>query len=165
MKLAFALPLTLVLALLVVVPAAAAPPVISSGTFENDYLAFDPSPCPGFDVWNHEVGTYHEIDYYDNQGNLVRVRIHFKGSDYFYNPANPDKVLSGAFSGVTEVDLNTGEFVLSSGLTIHITEPGYGTVMQRVGRWTRYPDAQLGGKNSLLVPSDVEQFCALLATD
>lgn len=164
MKRAFVLPITLLLVLLFVVPVTAAPPVISTGTFDDDYPAFEPSPC-GFAVRNHEVGIYQSFAFYDNQGNLERLRFHFKGSDHFYNPANPAKVLSGTFSGVTEVDLNTGEFVLSSGLTIHITEPGCGTVMQRVGRWTRYPDAQLGGKNSLLVPSDVEQFCALLATD
>lgn len=163
MKLTFVLPIVLVLALLYVVPVSAAAPIIQTGEFEDNSAAFDPSPCPGFVVMNHEVGTYHQTSYFDHDGNLVRIKIHFKGTDHFYNPANPEKVLTGSFSGTAEVDLNTGELVFASGLPIHITEPRYGTVLQRAGRWLRYPNIQLGGKNSLLVPSDVEQFCALLA--
>jgi hypothetical protein len=165
MKRTFVIPLVLVFALLFVVPVSAAPPVIVTGQIDENYPPFDPSPCADFLVMDHEVATYRQISYFDNQGNLLRITMHVQGVDSFYNPANPDKVLSGSFSGTLEVDLNTGELVLASGLAVHITAPGYGMVLQRAGRWLRYPNSQLGGKDSLLVPTDIAQFCSLLADD
>jgi hypothetical protein len=166
MKPGFVLPLALAFALLVAVPVSAAPPVIVTGTFEVDYpVELDPWPCPGIEIWDHEVGTYRLTSYFDNEGNLLRIQAHYLGVDNFYNPANPDIVLSGHFSGTGEIDPNTEELMLIRGAPYHITVPGYGTVLVRAGRWLQYPNGQVAGKNSLLDPKDVAQFCSLLAGD
>lgn len=164
MKRVLILPLVLVLALLIAVPVSAGPPVIETGEFDIDFVPFDPSPCPGIEIHDPEVATYRMTSFFDNQGNLVRVRTHYIGVDHLYNPLNPDVVLTGSFSGSQEFDLRTGEESVS-GLPFHITVPGYGTVLVRAGRWSVYPSGHLAGKDSLFDPEDMEQLCSLLAGD
>jgi hypothetical protein len=160
-ELAFTLSLALMLALLAAVPVSAGEPVIETGTYDNLWMPFDPSLCPGFVVWDHEVGTYRTTYYYDNEGNPLRVDTHYKGIDHLYNETNPDVVLSGKYSGTILYDVRTGELD-ASGLPLHITIPGHGTVLVRAGRWTPWPDVH-AGKDSLGDPQDVEQFCSYLA--
>jgi hypothetical protein len=167
MKPAFALPLALVFVLLLVIPVSATAPVIETGTFGGEpYMLFDKTwPCPGIEIWNDESGTYRQTAYLDNEGNVLRIQIHFLGFDNLYNPANPDVVLTGKFSATADVDLNTGQLVFVSGIPAHITYPGYGTVEVRAGRWLAYPIGHVAGKDSLIDPKDMAQFCPLLAGD
>ena len=160
MKSAFALPLALVFVLLVGVPVSAAPPVVETGAMEMDYVAFDPSPCPGTEIRDHEVLTYRMTTYSDKQGRPVRTQIHIEGTDSFYNPANPDVALSGHFTANISINDVTGE-TSEHGVPYHITVPGYGTVLVRAGLW--FQDGQIAGKNSLLDPKDMVQFCSLLS--
>jgi len=94
---------------------------------------------------------------------VTSVKIHFVGADNFYNPLNPDGVLSGSFSATAEVDLQTGEYINTRSLPVHITIPGYGTALVRAGFWSRYPDTHLAGKDSFEDPDDLAAFCAYLA--
>jgi hypothetical protein len=140
----------------------AAPPVIENGTWESDGPLYI-QPCPGFVLWDHEVGTYHLTSYFDNQGNLTAAKVHFQATDNFYNPDNPGVVLSGLFNVTAEVDLQTGDLINMSGLDVHITIPGYGRVAFLTGHWLRYPDIQLGGLDSFQNPKDMAVFCSMLA--
>ena len=86
-----------------------------------------------------------------------------QGEDNFYNPRNPDVVLSGKFTVTIEIDPLTG-VIQARGVPVHITVPGYGAVMLRAGLWTSYyPDMHFAGKNSFTDPKDVAAFCSLLA--
>jgi len=160
MKSAFALPLALAFALLVGVPVSAAPPVVDTGAMDMDYVAFDPSPCPGIEIRDHEVLTYRMTSFSDKQGNPVRTHIYIEGTDNFYNPVRPDIVLSGHFTANIDINEVTGE-QSEHGVPYHITVPGYGTVLVRAGRWIQA--GQIAGKNSLLDPTDVAQLCSVLA--
>ena len=120
--------------------------------------------CPGIEVWDHEVLTYRQTAYFDNEGNLKSVKIHFLGMDNYYNPENPGVVLSGSFSLTTEIDLQTGEFINTRGAG-QVTIPGYGTAMVLAGLWSQYPDGHVAGKYSLEDPDDIAAFCSYLAGD
>jgi len=155
--------LVLLLVLLAAVPVYAAPPVVETGAMYMDYVAFDPSLCPGVEIRDHEVLTFRQTTYFDKKGNVASIKIHFVGTDTYYNPANPGVELSGHFSATTEVDLQTGEFIHASGIPVHITVPGYGTVLVRAGLWSRYPNSHFAGKDSFDDPKDIAAFCSLLA--
>jgi hypothetical protein len=151
--------LVVALMLLAVISVSAAPPSFETGTFELNYMPFVPSPCPNFDLTEHEVGTYRYIYYYDKQGNLLNIRAHYQGIDEWYNPAHPDVVLSGPFNGTILFDANWN--VLSfTGLGTGIRVPGYGTVLQVAGR--QIPGGKWVGKNSTVDPKDLEQICSML---
>jgi hypothetical protein len=110
--------------------------------------------------------TIRLTSYFDNQGNVRRIQGHADGIDNYYNPDNPGVVLSGHFVANFEVDLQTGEFLSVTGVPYKITAPGYGTVFVRAGRWgVGFPDGHVSGKDSLVDPKDVEQFCSILAGD
>ncbi|MBN1140123.1 MAG: hypothetical protein JXM73_26370 [Anaerolineae bacterium] len=101
-----ALLLALLFALLLAVPVSADGPLIFDGAWEQDYLAFG-DLCPGIEVWDHEVGTFRQWVYLDKEGNWTSSKIHFIGTDTYYNPENPGVVLSGNFSAMTGFDLWT----------------------------------------------------------
>jgi hypothetical protein len=160
-----ALLLALALALLLAVPVSADGPVVYTGTWEDDYIPEAYQVCPGMELRDHEVLTYRETHYFDNEGNLTSIKIHFLGTDNWYNPQNPGVELSGSFSATTEVDLQTGEYINAHGLPVHITIPGYGTALVRAGFWSRYPNSHLAGKDSFEDPDDIAAFCSYLAGD
>ena len=68
-----ALLLALAFSLLLAVPASADPPLIETGTWEDVYMPFDPQVCPGIEVWDHEVLTYRQTTYFDNESNVAVV--------------------------------------------------------------------------------------------
>jgi hypothetical protein len=166
MKRAFALPLVFVLMLLMVVPVSAGPPVVVTTEHDIDYAAFDKTLCPDISIHNHEIYTERLTFYYDNEGNLKRIRGHVDGVDNLYNFDNPGVVLSGHFTVNFELHPQTFELLSATGVPYHITAPGYGTVLVRAGRWeVTYPDGHVAGKDSLIDPKDVEQFCSIMAGD
>ncbi len=162
MKPAFVLPLVFVMMFVMVAPAFAGPPVVN--TYNVDVTGpFEDNPCPSENIWKHEVYTVRETLYFDQQGNLTRIKGLVDGIDSFYNTDNPGVVLSGHFVVNFEVDLQTGEFQSVTGVPYHITAPGYGTVLVLAGKWVAYPDGHIAGKDSLVDPKDVGQFCSILA--
>jgi hypothetical protein len=161
MKRILAISLALIISLLVAIPVVAAPPVVYTGGDDVDYEVTD-SVCPGIVVRNHEVFTYRMMVWYDNNGNTLKIESHFSGIDTFYNPANPDVVLSGNFTGVYHYDARTGK-EFTTGVPWHITAPGYGTIRLRAGRWSGLEVVHLSGKDSFLSPTDSAQFCSCLS--
>jgi hypothetical protein len=156
-----ALLLAVALTLLVVVPVSAAPPDIYDGTWEDNYMPDNWQVCPGIEVWDDEVATYRQTTYFDNQGNVKRIKIHFLGTDNFYNPENPDVVLIGGSSLIAEVDLQTGELINVRGAG-YITIPGHGRALVNAGLWSHYPDGHVAGKYFLEDPDDIAAFCSYL---
>jgi hypothetical protein len=156
-----------ILVLVVLIPSHsiyAAAPVKESGSMDLDY-PIDYQVCPGIEVWDHEVLTYQQTVFFDNQGNPTIVKVLYQGVDHFYNKQNPNFVLSGKFTGTLEFDPYTGEAIGGFGVPWHLTVPGYGTVLVRAGLWSNYPDMHLAGKDSFNDPKDVAAFCSLLAVD
>lgn len=162
------LPLTLFLVMILLFAlapagrASAAEPVIEFVSIDIDYM-LEEQPCPGIQVWNHEVITWRVTTFFDNYGSTKRVRLHItEGIDTFYNPDNPGVSLSGNFGGNGYIDLQTGDTINVSGIIAHITVPGYGRVFMYTGHWLLYPTIHLGGLYSLYDPEDMAEFCALL---
>jgi opacity protein-like surface antigen len=162
----FILLLALVLALLVAVPVFADPPVIDTGSYDNDYVqAPEFQVCPGIDLWDHIVATWRQTTYFDKAGNVTSIKIHFTGTDTFHNPAKPGFELRGKFSATLGVDLQTGEFTSARGLAAHIIIPGHGTALVESGFWSRYPTIHEAGKDSFNDPDDLAAFCSYLASN
>jgi hypothetical protein len=162
MKRTVVLMLVFVMMFVIVAPASAASPVVNTYEVDNNYVVYDNTLCPGISISKHEVFTVRETLYFDKQGNLNRIKVHADGIDSFYNTANPGVVLSGHFMVNFEVDPVTGEFLPGTGVSFHITAPGYGTVLVQAGRWVNFPDGHIAGKDSFVDPKDVEQFCSIL---
>jgi len=150
-----------VMMLVMVAPASAGPPEVITNEVENVYEPYDDTLCPGISISKHEIYTERLTFYYDNQGILKRVLGHVDGIDSFYNIANPGVVLSGHFVVNFELDADFNTLSVT-GVPYHITAPGYGTVLVRAGLWESYPDGHIAGKDSLVDPKDVAQFCSIL---
>ena len=160
-----ALLLALGLVLLVAIPVSADSPAIYDGTWEDNYMPFGDSLCPGIEVWDHEVLTFRQFVYFDQEGNVTSIKIHFLGTDTFHTPQNPGVELTGKFSATVEVDQQTGEFINTRGLAAHIIIPGHGTALVRAGFWSRFPTIHEAGKDSFNDPDDLTAFCSYLAGD
>ncbi len=147
------------------VKASNAAPLVEYYTWDMDYM-LETQPCPGFEVWDHEILTIRITTFFDNDGNVKVIKTHVTdGVDNFYNPERPDFLLSGRFGGNAEIDLQTGNWVNVSGVTANVTVPGYGRVFKFTGHWLVYPTIHLGGLYSLEDPDDMAEFCSLLAVD
>ena len=140
-------------------PVLASAPVVEKHDVVLNYPMSD-QPCSNGEIWDYEVFTYTLTTFTDQQGNPQRISIHAVGTDNFYNPANPDLKLSGHFVHNFSVNLITGE-VAEFGVPVHITVPGYGTVLVEAGRW--FADGRIVGKHSFTDTSDIAQFCSILA--
>ena len=65
---------------LVASPASAAPPaVVYEEDFDNTWFVPDDPVC-GVDITIHEVGTGKVTEFYDNDGDVTRVRVHSMGT-------------------------------------------------------------------------------------
>ena len=151
--------LALVFMLLAAVPVSAAPPVVEYWVYDDDSVLAD-SPCD-FPVWDHEVCDARTTSFYDNEGNLVRFTWFFKGTNVFYNPANPGVVLVGQSAATFHFDVAEGTVFESGGTKT--TLPGYGTVMMYVGHGWDFTSGPRVGNWTFDNPKDQEQFCAYMA--
>jgi hypothetical protein len=154
----------ILLALMPVGTAAAEPPVIVPGLIYDQTGPFEFKVCPGLDIWYRETLTYSDKLFFDNDGNLTRVKEHFIGTDTFYLPEKPDFVVIANGNAMFEYDVAAGEYK-ASGVALRLTVPGEGTVLMLTGFWTSYPSAHLGGLDFTQRPDDVKAFCALWAND
>jgi len=160
MKPAVILPLALVLAFLIALPVSAAPPVIETGSFTDDFLMEDPAPCPGIEIWDRQEGVYQDTYFFDNQGNLLRIHNHWLGSDTLYNPANPGVEFSGQFSFNHWYDALTGQDTYS-GNAWNLTAPGYGGILKDVGHFDT-ATGQFVGRHDFSDPEALARFCAIM---
>jgi hypothetical protein len=152
----------LLLTLVAAVPVAAAPPVVDTGSFDEDF-ADDLPLCPGIVLRDHSVGTYRDTSYFDNQGKLLKYHHSWSGVDNLYNAANPNLVLSGHFSANYFYNAVTGE-ESAPGTFWSITVPGYGTVFKEAGLWKSRTD-RLVGIHTSLDPEKMALLCSLLGGD
>jgi hypothetical protein len=155
--------LSFVLMLVLAIPVSAAPPVVYTGEGEDTYILvneYGERPCPDFDVYNHVVYSWRSTEYYDNDGNLLRVISHGAGMDNLYNLNNPDVVLSGPYSAVEIYDARTGDWSFP-GTYWSITVPGYGTVFKEAGLY-KTKTGRLVGIHTSYDPDKMAVFCALL---
>jgi len=164
MKLAVVLALALML--LAAVPVSAAKPVVIDWVYEDDNV-WSAAPCPGFDVWDHEVLNVRTTLFYDDEGNLLREISLLKGTNTLYTLENPGVELVGETAITIHYNYVTGTGY-GTGLISNLTIPGYGTVFVQAGRWDQnlypvYPDSHLAGKDSFGDPEDIEQLCSYLA--
>jgi hypothetical protein len=90
-----------------------------------------------FWIYNNEVGTARLDYFYDNDGNLTRVKGHVNGTDHLFAEGYSDKVIDGTFvaNWTDLVDPLTGEptFSHNSGNWWHLNLPGYGNVVHITG--------------------------------
>lgn len=163
MKFAVVLPLALVLALLVAVPVSADKPVVTTGTWVEDWIVTDPAPCPDFDVWDHEVGVFRETRYFDKQGNLLRTHYHWSGTDTVYTLDFPGIEFTGRFSTSYWYDEYTGEETYS-GQAWNITAPGYGVILKEVGHYDT-ATGKLVGQHDFSDPEALARFCTIMRGD
>jgi hypothetical protein len=124
-------PLALVFVLLAAVPIQAAPPVVETGELNLEVPAYE---CPGFDVYDHVVGTLRTTSFYDNDDTLLKVTLKAVGTDNLYNYDNPTgRVLTGHFTSVDTFN-GKGDRISTNGTFLSITIPPGGKVVQISGR-------------------------------
>jgi hypothetical protein len=128
----------LVITLVAVAPAYAAPPVTETFEYVDVYPFFNCNEFDrGFWIFNNEVGTIKLKSFYDKDGNLMKEAGHVSGIDHFYAEGYPDNVIVGNFvaNWTTWVDPETGEWALehNAGNAYLITLPGYGNVFHIAG--------------------------------
>jgi hypothetical protein len=99
--------LALVLALVAVAPAAADQPSKSYDVPQQaDYKPIvDCRPDYDFEIWDHATGTAMVTEFYDKAGNVKVVFMKGKGTDNFYRPDRPERVLSGGYTEVAQWEM------------------------------------------------------------
>jgi hypothetical protein len=112
-------------------PASAVPPEIEPFHFEGTAPW---TSCDGFDIIvNFEVdGLY--TAFFDDQGNLVREQIHFRGTGELVNTVT-GKTETGSSPTMVIVDYKRGTET-TVGLVFHNNIPGQGIVALAAGRIT-----------------------------
>ena len=106
-------------------------PVETSGSeFGDEPIGVD---CGTFEVWDDFELHWRGVEFYDDEGNLVRVVEHIWGVDRLYNPEN-GKSVSGTFNNSETVDLVNGR-ITENGSIFRIILPGSGAVFLDVGKF------------------------------
>jgi len=147
--------------LIMAAPVSAGAPVIEDSTYDA-YGPWTWAPCD-FTVMEHEMLRVRTMSYYDDAGNLVRFVMHLHGYSVFDNPLNPGvELATDTASGVMRYDFADDTWDVT-GVSSHLTIPGYGAVMVRAGRWSDYPFGHDAGKDSFESEEDKQAFCAYLA--
>jgi len=134
----------IVLVLLTVAVAFAAPPVTESFEYDDTYPMLYCGDGPPFYVgvgdfwiWNNEVGEGSYTEFYDNDGNLVGAKGHVNGTDHLFAEGYPEHMLSGQFTNnwMTYFDPATGLYLYenspSNWWNLHL--PGYGNIIHFAG--------------------------------
>jgi hypothetical protein len=153
--------LVVALVLLAAVPVSAAPPLIEDWTYEADGV-WGWAPCD-FTVYEHEVLRARTTTFYDNAGNPVEMVMRLNGGSTFRTDVNPGvELTTDRASATMRFDLVNGTMKVT-GLTAHLTIPGYGAVLLRSGLWSDYPFGHDAGKDTLMSEEDSQAFCAYLA--
>jgi hypothetical protein len=119
--------------------------------------------CGTFEVWDDSELNWHGREFYDDDGNLVRVVEHIWGVDRLYNPLTGTSV-SGRFNNSEVVDLVNGG-ITENGSIFKIIVPGAGAVFLDVGKFIISFETGLeflAGRHDFF-DGDVAALCAVLA--
>jgi hypothetical protein len=166
-----ALLLTMQLLLLAVAPVSAAKPELFYDREVDWYFFLGTCESPDFEVWDHVVGHESERLFYDNRGNLVKTIYHMNATDNLYDPANPDRTLSGPTGYSVYVEITGGEpdhytwtrtwtgtfwnLQLPGGSVFHQS----GQFIEQVDNWVVTDTFWKGGRAVI----DTEKICSALA--
>jgi hypothetical protein len=141
-------------------PAAAVKPQPFFEEFEDSFT--DTESC-SFPVEVRFVGTIRGLEFFDREGNLVRVQAHGKDVGTATNPAN-GKTASGVDNWLDVFDVESGEFA-TLGLFFHLNVPGAGVVLLDAGHIRFDADGNvvhLAGPHQVF-EGDFAALCAALA--
>lgn len=109
------------------------------------------------------VGSIRGLEFFDKDGNLVRVQAHGKDVGTVTNPAN-GKTATGVDSWLEVFDVESGEFAVLR-LFFHLNFPGSGVVLIDAGHIRFDADGSvvhLAGPHQAF-EGDFEDLCAALA--
>jgi hypothetical protein len=112
--------------------AAAIKPVVEEGTIAPK----DPVPigdCEGFQVLDLFVLNFSAKEFYDKNGELVRVVEQIRGTDTFIN-SKTGKEFTSRFQNTEHIDLTAEPVKAVTGVQGLLTVPGSGAVLLDVGR-------------------------------
>lgn len=117
--------------------------------------------CGTFQVFDQFTLNLRGTEYYDKDGNPIRLDFHVWGTDTLYNPTN-GKSFSGTFSHRESIELESGDLRVS-GIAFRIAVPGEGAVVLDVGRvvFDSNGVVSVAGPHQLLA-GDIEGVCAAL---
>lgn len=136
-------------------------PVETSGSiFGDEPIGID---CGTFEVWDDFELHWRGVEFYDDEGNVVRVVEHIWGVDRLYNPVSGTSV-SGSFNNSEIVDLVNGE-ITENGSVFRIVLPGSGAVFLDVGKFILSFETGLqflAGRHDFF-DGDTAALCAALA--
>jgi hypothetical protein len=133
---------------------------ISGTEFGDEPIGVD---CGTFEVWDDFELNWRGQEFYDDDGNVVRVVEHIWGVDRLYNPESGASV-SGTFSNSETVDLVNGQ-ITENGSIFRIVLPGAGAVFLDVGKFVlRFGEGVvfLAGRHDFF-EGDTEALCAALS--
>ena len=115
-----------VLAMVLIVPAHAAPPQNEPYEFSAEGMFFE--GCPGgYDILIEFAGRGRTKFFIDQQGEVVRITDWAKGYGTLINSEDPSKTLTGSSPNVFEWDLRNMTFTIR-GTSFHNNIPGEGRV-------------------------------------
>ena len=138
--------------------------------FAQEFFGFPIASCYeygyGFDILADAVFVYDQLTFFDNEGNVNRIRVKVRIEDVNYvNSNDSSKRLDDMRWGATQwLDVATGE-VVQTGLYTKVTAPGWGVLAIGVGRLVIGGDGTikfLAGKANF-VEGDISKLCAYLA--
>jgi hypothetical protein len=133
----------------------------------NDAFISSCSPFGyAFDIVYDGSITFQETLFFDNDGNLARIRTKFRVNGGLYkNSLDSSKYidLDPGWGASNWVDWQTGEFVQAGAYT-KVTVPGYGAVALGVGRISvdAYGVLTYSGKANF-IEGDLALLCSILA--
>jgi hypothetical protein len=106
-------------------------------TYFNNIDFYDQAPIDcGFPVQEHQFGSYKEIDYYDNNGALLKIRVDSWGGGYYFAwSANGVSLTSHSVFTTTAYFNPDGSDAgqTQNGLIVNFHAPGYGTLLIDTG--------------------------------
>ena len=100
--------LTLALVLAAVAPVAADQPVISYDVpREGDYQPIVDCRPEGYDfeIWDHWTDTATATEFSDRAGNVETVLVKAKGTNTFYRPDQPERVITGDYTEIAQWEM------------------------------------------------------------
>lgn len=120
--------------------------------------------CGDFELMDDYVLEGQSLLFFDNEGDPVRIRLHLKSTDRFYN-SETEKEFFGESNGVVMfLDLENDQWRFA-GLQYHLNIPGVGVVLIDAGTVIFDPDGNIvfeAGKHQV-EDGEFEEICAALA--